>query len=266
MTFDFSTDNPEFERSYEKLANGLCVVRLGDIEARTLDHRFWNRFADGWEPETERIYRKLVKPGSTVLDIGAWIGSTILFALACGAEKIIAIEPNPHSFAALESLCGLNPDLAHRIILENVAVSDREGVLAMGLAEGEDDTSTSGLAGNDFEIEATTLPHLLSRLDPGPIDLVKIDIEGAEILLGDDLERFSRISGQSVHLSIHVPFFPGDGDVNHFIDSLGRFSIYDDRGEQLSHRTFADRILSRESHPAWGTRHGNFFEVLLIPG
>ncbi len=266
MTFDFSTDVPAFDRSYAKLDDDLCRVRVGDVEATLQHDRFWEKFANGWEPETERIYRKLVAPGSTVLDIGAWIGSTILFALACGADKVIAVEPNPGSFSALVALTELNPDLAHRIHLEHVAVSNREGVLTMGLADGEDDTSTSGLAGNDFEVQSTTLPLLLSRHNPGPIDLVKIDIEGAEVLLAHDLERFSKIPGQSVHLSIHVPFFPQAADIDSFIDALRDFQIYDDRGDQLAHREFAARILSSESHPHWGTQHGNFFEVLMISG
>ena len=43
MTFDFSTDVPAFDRSYEKLDDDLCRVRVGDIEATLQHDRFWEK-------------------------------------------------------------------------------------------------------------------------------------------------------------------------------------------------------------------------------
>lgn len=266
MMFDFDTDRPVFARNYEDLGNGLGRVEIGHIQVKVPHHPFWVKFAAGHEPETERVYRKLVHEGSIVLDIGAWIGSTILFGLACDAEKIIALEPNPQSFAAIESMLALNPELQQKVLVHEKAVSSCQQVLSMGMVEGETDTSTSGLGGNDFEVQATTIPRLLEGLDIGRIDLIKIDIEGAEVLLSDALAELGKIHRRNIHLSIHVPFFPEYGDTQRFIDSLREFQVYDDRGDKLDHDEFRHRILSTEPNPMWGTRHGNFFEVVLIPG
>lgn len=264
MTFNFENSAPPLVRKYQQIDDLIGKVSLGEIEAFVEHDPFWPKFAQGWEPETERIYRKLVSPGSTVLDIGAWIGSTILFALACGAEKIVAMEPNPESHKTIRHFMDMNPDLSHRIFLTSRAISDKEEKLTMGLAENESDTSTSGIAGNDFEVEATTLPIIKKEYDLTQLDLVKIDIEGAEVFLAPALRSLSDIPGQFVHLSIHVSFFPKEADRIKFIESLVNFEIYDDRGQSLDFDEFKSRILSSESHPSWGTKHGNFFEVLLI--
>lgn len=82
-------------RQYELPNEKLGKVSIDDLELLVPNHPFWSKFADGWEPDTERIFRSLLGPGSIVLDIGAWIGPTIVFALSSGASKIIALEPNP---------------------------------------------------------------------------------------------------------------------------------------------------------------------------
>ena len=251
-----------FERTYEQHGDeGL--VTIGDIRARVPHNNFWHKFAQGWEPDTERIYREFVIQGGTVLDVGAWIGSTILFALASGAAKVVAVEPNPGSFAALEHMLRINPWMVDRVTLVNGAISDEREVLSMGLVEGEDDTSTSGISGCDFQVQADTLFNLYQEHGIHDSDLVKIDIEGAELLLVDTLTTLSTWPGQVVHLSIHVPFFPKYGDLDGFIEAVCAFDIQDDRGTDLSADEFRERILIPDAKPAWGTKHGNFFEVLL---
>ena len=253
-----------FNRYYNSLGNDLANVTIGDLNVTVPDHPFWQKFADGWEPDTERVYQSTVKAGSTVLDIGAWIGPTLLFALACGAEKIIALEPNPESHSVIEKTLNLNPDIAKKITLLNQAANNKPGVLKMGLVKGESDTSTFGIQGDQIDIPTTTIGNLIELHDLEKIDLIKIDIEGAEVLLSDDLEKLSQQSGQVIHLSIHVPFFPEHSDKHRFARACKDFIIYDDRGEKLDHQVLIKRLLSEDSHPEWGTKHGNFFELLLI--
>ena len=194
-----------FERSYEQHGDE-GIVTIGDSRARVPHNKFWHKFATGWEPDTERIYRKYVTRGGTVLDIGAWIGSTILFALAAGAGRVVAVEPNPDSFGALDKMLTYNQWMRDRVVLVNGAISDQPEVLSMGLVEGEDDTSTSGISGNDFQIQADTLLQTCSDHDISDMDLIKIDIEGAELLLVDTIRSISTWPGQVVHLLslIHI--------------------------------------------------------------
>ena len=251
-------------RQYQTLDNQTGEVSLDGSTFRVPHDSFWPRFARGWEPESARLYESTVAPGSVVLDIGAWIGPTILFALARGAERIIALEPNPESFSALERLLSLNPELASRVTLVNAALSNSPGNLSMGMPMDDDDSSRFGLGGKGIEVRSVTLPQLMGEVSVTAPDLVKIDIEGAEALLARDLESLSRRRGQVVHLSVHVPLFPLDVDRDLFASSLAGFIAYDDRGEALSTEELRRRITSEDSHPFWGTRHGNYFELILI--
>ena len=260
----FDKDITILKRNYIPFADGLGAVSIGSVELVVVDHWFWPRFAQGWEPDTQRIYQGAIKPGATVLDVGAWIGPTLLFALASGAEKIIAVEPNPDSFSMLQKIIELNPGIEQAITLVNLAVSSKPGVLKMGLSKGESDSSMFGMQNQGIEIQTTTLRQLIRDHNLDSMDLVKIDIEGAEALLTDDLIMLSRLRQQLVHLSIHVPFFPDGTDLTAFCDAFKDFDIYDDRGEVLTHAELIKRLLSKKTQPLWGTKHGNFFELLLM--
>ena len=254
-----------WHRGYRRGGKGSGTVSLGRLEARVPHHDFWHRFAKGWEPHTERVYRQFVRPGAVVLDIGAWIGPTALYALACGASRVVALEPNPESFACLSRIRQNNPDTACGLEALNLAVGERGGTMSMGLPRGVSDTSMSGLAGDDFTVAVTTLSDLVESQGIRDADLVKIDIEGAEVLIGDGLSELAS-ANRVVHLSVHVPYFPSGSDIDRFVRSVAAYEIFDDRGRHLGHREFARRVTSRECYPAWGGRGGNLFEVLLLAG
>ena len=252
------------KRSYTYIDDNFGKVSIGEVEVIVPNHSFWHKFAKGWEPETEHVFQSFIKSGSTCLDIGAWIGPTILFSLAYGAEKIVAVEPNPQSYSVLKKTIELNPHIADKVTLVNLAVSADTGTIKMGLDEDESDTSMFGINKKGIEIQTTTVTGLIEDHQLNQINLIKIDIEGAESLLVNDLIALGKVSNQCIHLSIHVPFFPDSADKHTFAQCFEHFDIYDDRGEQLSHQMLRQRLLSDQPHPKWGTRHGNYFELLLI--
>jgi len=59
------------------------------------NHWFWKLYKD-WEVETFRVFQHFV-PGKVVLDIGAWIGPTALWA-AGDAEAVVCLEPTQKAF------------------------------------------------------------------------------------------------------------------------------------------------------------------------
>src|SRR6185295_3331065 len=62
---------------------------------------FWGEWERGtWEPGTREAIESHVTPGSTYVDIGAWIGPTVLWAAPIAA-RVLALEPDPVAYLLL---------------------------------------------------------------------------------------------------------------------------------------------------------------------
>jgi FkbM family methyltransferase len=133
-------------------------------------------------PLTEMIIR-LVRPGDLVLDVGANIGYTARLMLDClgGRGALHAFEPLPELFAVLSQNLGDDPgSIAH---LHNLALSDHSGDATITLPHhfGENDgigTLEPMAEGRKFAIRTARLDSL--KL-PGPVRLMKLDVEGHEL-------------------------------------------------------------------------------------
>jgi len=258
-----SSYSKPWHRTYRQGNAGTGSVVVEGIEFEVSDHEFWHWYSADWERRTEQVYRQFVRPGGLVLDIGAWIGPTVIYALACRASRVVVLEPNPDSFAALSQIANSVSEDMCQLNLLNIAIDNQEGEVSMGLPEGSVDTSRSGWEGQDFVVPSITLEQLVESQNIRSPDLVKIDVEGGEANLGEGLLNLASCL-PVVHLSVHVPFFPPDSRIDEFIRAVSAYEIFDDRGRHLLHDEFAERVTSTERFPAWGRRKGNFFEVLML--
>jgi FkbM family methyltransferase len=136
-----------------------------------------------WESWATRFLAGRLKPGMSVVDIGANYGYyTLLFGGSVGSEgKVIAVEPNPNVAAVLQENVDLN-GFAGFTEVHRLALSDRDGQGRFFVPVGE---PKNGLLA-DYEIgregEVLTVPMttLDALLDGRRIDIVKIDAEGGE--------------------------------------------------------------------------------------
>ena len=137
----------------------------------------------GYEPPTAALFADLVKPGNTVLDVGANAGFfSLLCAVLTGASgRVIAFEPIPVVRTSLAANIALND--FHQIEVIPKAVSDVAATLT--IYEGpEGHKGISSLrplesASNKLTIEAIALDDIASEI--GKVNCVKIDVEGAEM-------------------------------------------------------------------------------------
>jgi FkbM family methyltransferase len=159
-------------------------IKLRDAVLSVADDQptFWDKVESGrWEPETLALIDRQVAPGSTFLDLGAWVGPTALYAAARGA-RVIALEADPVALAQLRRNLAVNPALAQRIEVLARAVHAAKGRVALGARRKAGDSMSSVLipAGAATWMADTITPHALAaRIGPGRL-FVKVDIEGGE--------------------------------------------------------------------------------------
>lgn len=163
------------------------VVRLrsgGLIQFENVDHLQLILYYFGvFEPHCIKYLRLYARAGGTVVDVGANIGFfTIESSLAVGAGgRVIAIEAAPPHISALHANLRLN-DIKNVEVIESgvgeencsanltLPVGSNLGMFTVGKVEGR----------TSYQINLRTLDDLLLEHDVGPVDLIKMDIEGSE--------------------------------------------------------------------------------------
>lgn len=150
------------------------------------------------EPESLPLFVDLAKDARVILDVGAYTG---IYTLAAGAANdecsIIAYEPLPEIADSLRRNVELN-GLHGRVRIETVAVSNHCGTSRMFVTDRSMPTS-GRLVEAQYRSAPTgkTIPINLRSLDSDipegmPVDLVKIDVEGAEDLVLAGMTRILR--------------------------------------------------------------------------
>ena len=164
---------------------------------------------DVFEEGTTRLFQRLVSPGMVVIDIGAHVGYyTLISARLTGPKgKVYAFEPDPDNHATLLRNIELNG--YHNVVVARKAVSDRVGDAQLYLsatASGNHSIYRHGLTESEsVPVEITTVDSMLEELGWPHIDLVKIDVEGAEVAV---LDGMTQLLGRSADLNLIVEFMP----------------------------------------------------------
>lgn len=127
-------------------------------------------------------FAKAIQPGDVVADVGAYRGTYTLVAAACAGSRgrVTAFEPTRVNAEAILANARLN-GFTDRVTVEEVAVSEREGA-ARFFAWG--DATTNSLVpqqsqAQSLDVRTISLDAYFGKALP---DVVKIDIEGAELL------------------------------------------------------------------------------------
>ena len=137
-----------------------------------------------YEPHVAQQVRRLLRPGDAFVDVGANVGFfTLLAATLVGPHgKVIAFEPNSDNCDLLRHSLAQNK--LNNVRLHQTAVAEAAGQIA--LSSGGADSNARimrpeelhGLQEHFAHVEAVTLDEALQG--ESRIDLIKMDIEGAE--------------------------------------------------------------------------------------
>jgi len=176
----------------------------------------WSRYYESdYEPETFSFFRKYLKPGNTVLDIGGHIG---LFAILTAklvrpSGKVYTFEPTPFTRQVLEEVVDLN-ECSDQVEVRSEAVSAKRGTTVFYDTGNEISNANSlvktELSQKEIPIELISVDEFAAERGLA-VDCIKIDVEGAEmdVLLG---ARETFLSQRPVaRLGLHPRFIVQNG-------------------------------------------------------
>jgi len=142
-----------------------------------------------YESELQECITNYVKPGWTIYDVGANIGYiSLVFAKIIGERgKVFAFEALPENITRLKENIALN-NKEDVVILIDKAVIDSERFAkffigpsnAMGKVEGS--VGKKIFTDDQIVVKGISLDEFLRKNEEHPPDLIKIDIEGGEVL------------------------------------------------------------------------------------
>lgn len=244
------------------LGNNLAIVKTIDRIKLTVDTRDLSisphiLIDRQWEPVITKFFRRSIKKGYTVVEIGSNIGyfTTIAAKQAGSKGKVFAFEANPHVYSICKNNIELN-GLSSIIKLKNIAITDKEGSLIFQKFTRHQGNSTivsaDLLPEYSDEIEQITVPtDSLDQLLPAEkIDFIKIDAEGSERLIFSGMEKLIRNNDQ---VKILCEFFPErlsqanvtPEELLDYISNMGfSISIINDKSKAInSHK---DEILNKD--------------------
>lgn len=168
------------------------MLRCGGATVRIASNSALARYLyeGSFESTMQDYLIRCLRPGMRVLDIGANVGVyTTQFARAVGESgHVYAFEPAPQTAARLRANISLN-QLANVTVVTK-ALADREGTAEFHLfPDGEDVYNSLGAAWRPkegiratqvIEVETITLDAFARQEGLSSVDLVKLDVEGAE--------------------------------------------------------------------------------------
>lgn len=166
-----------------------------------------------YAPAETAAVRELLPAGGTFVDVGANVGYfACLAARRVGpGGRVVALEPDPRMVAELRANLALNRFSAHVV---EAAAAEGPGIARLAEYRPEDGNwGTSALRAEGLRpVELIGLDALLDRLGIQHVDLVKVDVEGAEdrVLKGMQ-DGFSRGRYGAVLVEVHPwehPEFP----------------------------------------------------------
>lgn len=208
-----------------------------------------------------RYLQSQVKPNDVILDIGAHIGTiTLPLAKSVGPDgRVYAFEPDLDNFKLLSKNIAANQIC--NVVAEHIAVSDRTATIRLYQStscSALHRIHPSGYCRRSVEVKAISLnDYFESR--PQRVDVVKIDVEGAELRVLRGSQCLIKANPSIRFLIEFVPAWIVEGghrvdDVVEFFRDNG-FVLFevDEENETIRIADFADLLRRYPPKSNWGT-------------
>jgi FkbM family methyltransferase len=174
------------DAAFLRLGRPPLRAEVGGLTVRGyLRHRsFLAHLESGtYEPEYRRLFERELRPGATVVDAGAHIGTyTLLACRGVGPSgRVVAIEPDPYNARALAA--NVRRQRCVNVTIVRKAVADSPGRARFQQSLGTISSSFEARAGRgpfrELELDVTSIDAELEGAELDAV-VVKLDVEGAE--------------------------------------------------------------------------------------
>lgn len=175
-----------------------------------------------WEPKTFETFNNLKDINKIAIDIGGWIGPTTIY-LSKIFKEVITIEADTVAFEALSN--NIKDNSCNNVVLYNKAFHNSKtknvffGTNRFNF-ESELGSSTSQTknqieTGSDYSIDTINIFNIIENIDPKNIGLIKVDIEGGDENIFEELIFVGSNYGWKIWISFHYGWW-GDKNVKKF--------------------------------------------------
>jgi FkbM family methyltransferase len=168
--------------------DGQATIRLPAVGRITLDlsvamqrQLYWTGLGRD-DVRIDRLVCAALPPDGVFVDVGANVGIHTLAAarqLAAGGGAVLAFEPHPANYGSL--VRNLENNGLRHVIAENLGLADAPAVLTGTASAGEGNWSLASQGEYQFEVELVRLDDYLTDHPLPRLDVMKIDVEGAEV-------------------------------------------------------------------------------------
>lgn len=186
---------------------------------------FWKNIYSDWERETFEVFDKFLQEDKVFIDIGAWIGTTTIYG--CRKSKhVYSVEADYKSCISLENNCQLNCD--NYTIIHN-AIYDRDDIdikfgknLYLTNSKMNDSTSQiyldNEISDECYNVKSIRIKSVIEKnnIEYDNISLIKVDIEGGEEYILNDLFEIYKTHKIPMYISFHYSWWK-DKNLDRFI-------------------------------------------------
>jgi len=153
-------------------------------------------FTGRYEPQETVLVRSILRPGMSFVDVGAnWGYFTLVAASLVGPSgRVLSLEPDPRLFSILQE--NIRRSGLDQVTLMQLAAASQSGTLPLaGYSEDGGNFGISRIAANSgeheklFQVSSQSLDNILEQQGLSSVDLMKMDIEGAEAFAIAGLEK-----------------------------------------------------------------------------
>ena len=225
----------------------------------------WEVLAGRWEPYLQKLYPRMILPGSVCYDVGANTGiHTLLFSRLVGhGGKVIAFEPYRINSSHLRHLVRLNNASNVEIVEVALGCQNEDVDFFLGIHNKQGSMVGIGCqSGETIKVSCRTVDSLITEGLPPP-NFLKLDIEGAESSALEGAKRTLETLRPTMVVELHTP--EEDIKVGRILTALDyvAYRIFRNSDDKRRHNSPSLRIQRLDS--GWPTSDGLWGTIFTVP-